>query len=294
MMKPHGVLPALITPVDDAGKINESMLRKMVDFVIDGGVHGVFALGTSAEFYALSHEEIRRILEITVDQTAGRVPVYAGANCISTRECVQLVELACEAKVDAVSVLTPMFISPDNEELYEHYTTIARNSDKPVLLYNNPDKTGVNLSPTLVERLAAVPNIVGIKDSSGNMTQAIDYLGRTKGMDFSVLMGRDTLIYATLCHGGHGAVAACANVAPKLVSGIYDAMQQGDHQLALELQMRLAPLRLAFTLGTFPQVVKEALKLLGMDAGNSFAPVRPLPEEQRGRLKQVLVEIGVL
>lgn len=294
MLKPYGVLPALITPLKKDGSLNEKALRQMIEYVIEGGVHGIFALGTTAEFYAIGPEAVRDILTIAKEQAAGRVPVYAGANSITTRESIRLVEIATEVGVDAISVLTPMFISPNDEELYAHYRAIAASTDRAIILYNNAPKTGVNLRPALVERLAGIENITGIKDSVGDFTQTIDYIRRTKDKEFSVMMGRDTLIYANLCHGGTGAVAACANVAPKIVSAIYNAWKNGDHAAALEHQMKLTPLRLAFTLGTFPAVIKESLKLLGIDAGPCFAPVSPLKDEERSQLRNILQEMDLL
>ena len=177
--------------------------------------------------------------------------------------------------MDAVSVLTPMFISPSQKELIEHYTAIAASTRLPVLLYNNPPKTGVNLAATTVAKLADVPNIVGIKDSSGDFTLTGEYIRLTRGKNFHVLLGRDTLIHAGLCYGGTGSIAACANVAPRLVADIYDKYVAGDINGSLEAQFKLAPLRIAFNLGTFPAVIKESLELLGIDAGAVHGPGGP-------------------
>lgn len=220
--------------------------------------------------------------------------MYAGANSITTRDAVELVELAGKVGVDAISVLTPMFISPSDEELFEHYRIIAESTDKPVLLYNNTPKTGVNLTPELVERLADIPNIVGIKDSKGDFTQISSYIQRTAAKEFQVLVGRDTLIYANLCQGGAGAVAACANVAPRLCADIYEHFKAGNREKALECQNRLNPLRLAFGMGTFPAVIKEALTMLGIEAGPCFRPVLPLKDGQKAHLRGILEKMELL
>jgi 4-hydroxy-tetrahydrodipicolinate synthase len=290
---PRGIVPAMVTPLTPEGKINERALRRFTDYLIQGGSHGLFVVGTTGEFYGLSPEEKRDLFQITVDQVRGRVPVYAGTGAITTRESIQLTRLAEEAKADAVSVLTPMFISPTQKELIRHYTAIAESTRLPVLLYNNPPKTGVNLAAATVAKLAEVPNIVGIKDSSGDFTLTGEYLRLTRGKDFHVLLGRDTLIYAGLCYGATGSIAACANVAPRLVADIYDKYVAGDLKGALEAQFTLAPLRIAFTLGSFPAVIKESLEMLGIDAGACMEPVGPMSSEEKEQLKKILKEMGL-
>ena len=293
--KPYGIIPAVVTPLDPAGAFSEKAMRKLINFLIDGGVHGLFITGTTGEFYGLSPEEKREIFEVTLDETKGRVPVYAGTNGITTRESVLLTQLAEKCGVDAVSVLTPMFITPTQEQLIGHYKTIAANTSLPVLLYNNPPKTGVNLAAPTVAKLAEVPNIVSIKDSSGDLTLTAEYIRLTRGIEhFNVLMGRDTLIYGALCYGAAGSIASCANVAPRLCADIFDKYMAGDLQGSLEAQFKLAPLRIAFTIGTFPAVIKESLALLGIDVGPCMDPVGPMTSEEREKLRQVLVQMELL
>lgn len=293
--RPGGIIPAVITPLTREGKLNEKALRKLIDYLISEGVHGLFVSGTTGEFYGLTPEEKKQIFNITMDEAKGRVPVYAGTNGITTRETVLLTHLAETCNVDAVSVLTPMFLAPDQEQLFNHYRTIAENTGLPVVLYNNPPKTGVSLNPLTVSRLAAIPNIAGIKDSSGDMTITAEYIRLTKGLnDFSVLVGRDTLIYGALCYGAAGSIAACANVAPGLCVEIYEKYMTGDLKGSLDAQFALAPLRIAFSLGTFPAVIKESLNLLGIDAGPCMEPAGPLKDEERSLLKKVLEEMGLM
>ena len=295
VFKPEGIIPAVITPLTRDGKFNEKAMRKLLNYLIDSGVHGLFVVGTTGEFYGLTPEEKRDIFRIAMDETKGKVPVYAGTNGITTRETVMLTQIAEECKVDAVSVLTPMFVSPTQDQLVKHYHTIAENTSLPVVLYNNPAKTSVNLAPATVARLAEVPNIVGIKDSSGDLTVTAEYIRLTQQTDnFSVLMGRDTLIYGGLCYGATGSIASCANVAPVLCVEIYEKFIAGDLQGSLKAQFRLAPLRIAFTLGTFPAVIKESLNLMGFEAGPCMDPAGPMTSDERAKLRKVLVDMGLL
>ncbi|HEY64917.1 MAG TPA: 4-hydroxy-tetrahydrodipicolinate synthase [Caldilineae bacterium] len=293
-MEFKGIIPAMVTPLDRDEELNEAALRQLVNHLIDGGVHGLFPVGSQGEFYGFTPDEKQRIWEIVVEETAGRVPVYAGTGAITTREVIALNKRAERAGVNAVSVITPYFIHPSQEELYRHYVAIAEATTLPVILYNNPGRTGgVNLSADLVARLAEHPNIVGIKDSSGDFSLTAEYI-RNTGDDFAVLLGRDTLIYAGLVHGAKGSITATANVVPSLVVEIYEAFIAGDLDRALQAQLRLAPLRLAFGLGTFPVVVKEALEMIGILAGPARSPVGPMSQANRDKLKAVLQEMGVL
>lgn len=293
--KPKGIIPAVITPLTAGEKFNEKAMRKLINYLIEGGVHGLFVVGTTGEFYGLTPEEKREILQVTMDETKGRVPVYAGTNGITTRESVVLTQLAEECNVDAVSVLTPMFLTPNQDQLIQHYKTVAANTSLPVILYNNPPKTGVNLTASTVAKLAEIPNIVSIKDSSGDLTLTAEYIRLTQGRnDFSVLMGRDTLIYGALCYGAVGSIASCANVAPRLCADIYEKFMVGDMKGALEAQFTLAPLRIAFTIGTFPAVIKESLTLLGIEAGPCMDPAGPMTSEEREKLRQVLIGMRLL
>jgi 4-hydroxy-tetrahydrodipicolinate synthase len=287
-----GVIPAVVTPMKADGQLDEQGLRRLIDHLIEQQVHGIFTIGTAGEFWALTVDEKRQVFDWTVDQVQGRVPVYLGTCAGTTTEAVQLARDAEKAGADALSVLTPLFIAPDEEEMYQHYRAIAEAVELPVLLYTNPDRTGNDLSPALVERLATeVDHIAGIKDSSGNLSQTVEYLRRTPD-DFRVLMGRDTLIYAAMVHGAAGAIAASANLAPDLSVGIYERFIAGDLKGALAFQLRLAPLRNAFSLGTFPAMLKTGLELLGLPAGPPRAPVSPLTGEARERLRSALAQAG--
>ena len=291
--EPKGIIPAMVTPITPEGKINVGALRKLTNYLIEGGVHGLFPVGSQGEFYALTFEEKKKVIETVIEETRGRVPVYAGTGAITTREAIALTQMAEAAGVSAVSVITPFFISPNENELYEFYSAIAKSTRLPILLYNNPGRTGVNMSVNFILRASKIENIVGIKDSSGDMTLMAECIRRAdKG--FSVLSGRDTLIYGVLCYGGKGGIAATANVAPKIVAEIYEAFVAGDLKRSLEAQFRLAPLRLAFDLGTFPVVIKEALNLIGIDAGVGIAPVGGIKPEAKEALRKILEGMGLM
>jgi 4-hydroxy-tetrahydrodipicolinate synthase len=293
MRSPHGIIPAMVTPLTVDDEVNESALRKLTNYLIEGGVHGLFPVGSQGEFWALSAEEKRRVWEVVVEETNGRVPVYAGTAAITTRETIALTRLAEKAGVDAVSILTPFFVSPGVDELYGHYCAVAESTSLPILLYSNPTRTGVGISPDLLARLAELENIVGIKDSSGDLQVTAEYI-RVVPRDFAVLMGRDTLIFAGLLYGAKGAIAATGNVAPALVVSIYERFKAGDMDGARRAQEALAPLRLAFSWGTFPVVIKEALDLIGMEGGPARAPVGPMSDERREQLLGVLRGMGIL
>ena len=197
--------------------------------------------------------------------------------------------------IDALSVLPPMFVSQTQYEVSEYYREIASETNLPIIIYNNRPKTNVTVEPATVAKLAEIDNIIGVKDSTGDMTNTEEYLRLTRGMDnFHVMMGRDTLIYAALCYGASGAIASCANVAPKIAVDIYEKFRAGDAAGALDAQFRFSALRIATNMGTFPVVLKEALKLIGHDCGDCVKPIQPLNDEQRARLKKVLVDMGLL
>lgn len=290
---PKGIIPPMITPLDKDENVDKKAIGRVVNHLIKGGVHGLFPLGSTGEWYGLDFNQKREILETVMEENNKRLPVYAGTGAVTTKETIRLTKLATEIGVDALSVITPVFITPNDQELFNHYQAIASSTDLPIILYNNPGRTGINLSVDLVVKLSKIDNIVGIKDSSGDMTQGVEYIRRTDD-NFAVLAGRDTLIYGFLSYGGKGAIAATANIAPQIVVKIYEEYQKGNYQEALKAQFQLAPLRIAFSLGSFPVVMKEGLNLLGLEVGTTFKPVESLTDEARGKLKEVLKNMQLL
>jgi 4-hydroxy-tetrahydrodipicolinate synthase len=294
MFTPRGVIPALVTPLDRGGELIEQALREVLEFTISNGVHGVFILGSSGEIYGLSDEQKRRVVELTVEHVNGRVPVYAGASEITTRDCVKTAKMVeAVGGVSALSVLTPYFISPTQAELVDHFSDIAASTELPILLYGNEGRTHVKITAETAVALSAIDNVIGIKDSSGDMSLMSEFI-RTTPDDFAVLAGRDTLIYAGLCHGATGAIASTANIAPKLVSEIYNSYIAGDHVRSLELQFALAPLRKVLEMANFTVVLKEGLRLAGVDVGYALAPAHDLSPAQRDTLAAVISDIDVV
>lgn len=289
-----GIVVPLVTPFNKDETIDEGALRQIVDYLIDAGVHGLFPSGSQGELYALTPEEKKRVMEIVIEQANGRVFVMPSTGAITTRESIMLSRYAESCGADAISVITPYFIQPSAEEQIEHMTRIAEAVSIPVLAYNNPGRTHVSFTPAMAAEVARrTSNFVGIKDSSGDLTNTLEYIEACPP-GFRTFIGRDTLIYPALCCGCVGAVAATANVAPDLVVGIYEAFQAGDHALALERQRKLAPLRRAFSLGSFPVVVKDAMELMGLPAGPCRAPIRSLEGPARERLIAILRDLGKL
>lgn len=290
--RPQGIIPAMVTPVDDSDRINLPAARALARRLADAGVHGVFVNGSQGEWYAFNDEEKVALLEAVVDEVGERVSVYAGAAAFTTREAIQQAQAAERCGAHAVSVLTPFFIRPSDEELYAHFAAVAQSTSLPILPYNNPTRTGVHIRPELVRRLAEVANVVGIKDSSGDLLTTGDFI-RVAPKRFAVLVGHDGLIFPGLLYGASGAISSTANVAPELVVAIYNRTIAGDLEDARDLQSRLTPLRQAFTLGTFPAVVKEALSILGYPVGRTRAPVGPLTPLAREGLQAVLESMGL-
>lgn len=289
-----GIIVPVVTPFHEDESLNEDGLRQIVDYLIAGGVHGIFPCGSQSELFSLSMDEAKRVIDAAVAASNGRVPVIAGTGMVTTRDSVELSRYAETAGADALSVITPYFIKPTPEELRKHFLRICEAVSIPVLGYNNPGRTGVPLPPETVAAIAKeAPNFVGIKDSSGDLTNTLAYIEQTPPT-FRTFMGRDTLIYAALCYGCVGAVAATANVVPELVVGIYDAFMAGDHALALQRQRALSPLRQAFSLGSFPVVVKDAMNLIGLPAGPARAPITSLTGQPREKLVAVLKGLGKL
>lgn len=289
----NGIIPAMLTPMDQNGEINEKVLRELTNYLIENGVHGLFAVSSTGECYGLSFEEKKKLLKIVLEEAAGRVSVYAGTGLITTRDTIKMTQLAEEMGVDAVSVITPMFVRPNNKELYNHFKSVADSVDIPVMLYNNPARTGVNIDSDLLKELSEIDNIVGIKDSSGDMTLIGEFIRKTPA-DFNVLIGKDTLILSGLLYGANGAIASTANLAPKLLVDIYEQFMNGDLDKARKAQFDLFPLRMSYSLGSFPVIIKDGLKLLGIDAGNTLGPVESLGDQEREELKSILKDINVI
>lgn len=275
-----GVVVPILTPIDQEEQIDEPALREQVDYVIAGGVAGILAFGSNGEFYVMEEEQMEQGIRIIMEQAAGRASVYFGIGAIGTKKCCRLARMADKAGVAGISILQPMFLKPTEAELFRHFKTIAQSvAHLPVLLYNNPGRVGYTLSAGLVERLAhEVPNIVGMKDTSGDITQTSEFIRRNRDVGFRVFGGKDTLLYASLCHGAVGGVCTAANFMPELITDIYNKYVAGDLAGALEAQFKLNPVRLSMDGASFPVATKDMAKLRGRPAGEPFKPNLSTPE----------------
>ncbi len=275
-----GVVVPILTPIDENEMIDEVKLREQVDYVIEGGVLGILAFGSNGEFYVIEEDEMERGLQIMVDQAAGRVPVYFGIGAISTKKCVRLAKMAVANGAAGISILQPMFLKPTETELFLHFKTIADAvPETPVLLYNNPGRVGYTMSGNLVDRLAhEVKNIVGMKDTSGDITQTSEFIRRTRDVNFKVFGGKDTLLYASMCHGAVGGVCTAANFMPELITDVYNKFVAGDLQGSLEAQFKLNPVRLSMDPASFPVAAKDMANLRGRDIGVPYKPNLATPE----------------
>lgn len=287
----RGIIPPVITPMNEDESINEQELRNQVNRLIQAGVHGLFPFGTNGESYILSEKEKEQVLSIVVQENRGRVPVYAGSGCVGTKDTIRMSQMAEALGADVLSVITPWFAKASDEELYDHYCAVASAVTIPVVLYNIPARTGNSLSPALVERLSAVDNIVGVKDSSGNFDNMLQYLERTrKKGDFVVLSGNDSLIYWNLLAGGSGGIAGCANVYPETMTAIYERFMKGDLEGARKAQDSIRSFRNCFQYGNPNTIVKAAVGMLGYPVGKCRAPFDQIPPQGLEAIRRVIDE----
>jgi 4-hydroxy-tetrahydrodipicolinate synthase len=290
----RGIIPPLVTPMQSNEDIDLPRLRFLIDHLIAKGVHGIFVLGTTGECYALDEREKQAIIATSVEQVNKRVPVFAGTGAETTREAIRITKLAEKEGADGVSVITPYFIMPSQQELVDHYRRMAEQTALSIVLYSNPATCGgLKIEPETVARLAESPNIRGIKDSSGDLQNFVETV-RLVPEHFGCLMGRDTLICASLIFGGKGAVPASCNIAPDYCVAVYEAFIRGDQAAAKAAQARLSPVRISLTLGTAPGTVKAAMNMLGMQVGPSRSPIGPLSPEKQQKLRAVLTAAGLM
>ena len=286
-----GIIPPIVTPMNEDESVNEKELRNQVNRQIKGGIHGLFPFGTNGEGYILNEKEKEEVLSIVIDETKGRVPVYAGTGCISTKDTIRQSQMAESLGADVLSIITPSFAAASQNELYDHYKAVAEAVDMPIVLYNIPARTGNALAPATVAKLSKIPNIVGAKDSSGNFDNMLQYIKQTRdSKDFAVLSGNDSLILWNLLAGGTGGIAGCANVFPEVMASIYNYFAAGDLENARKAQDSIRSFRGCFKYGNPNTIVKTAVNLLGYPVGKCRAPFNQVPEEGIEALKKVLAE----
>jgi 4-hydroxy-tetrahydrodipicolinate synthase len=288
-----GSLVALITPMRTDGSVDEKAFAAFVDWQIKEGTHGVVPVGTTGESPTLSHSEHRRVVEIAIEVAAGRVPVIAGAGSNSTEEAIALTRHAKEAGADAALVVTPYYNKPTQEGMFLHYTAIADAVDLPIIIYNIPPRSVIDMTVETMARLAKHRNIVGVKDATANLARPL-HTRRACGDDFSQLSGEDHTALAFNAAGGHGCISVTANIAPRLCSEMQTAWAEGRVADAMAIQNRLVPLHDAMFAETSPGPVKYAASLLDKTSERCRLPLAPTLEPTRARVKAAMAEVGLL
>ena len=283
-----GIICAMITPLDENQDINPKATRELIDYLINKGVYGLFILGTNGECHVLTDDEKVEFAKIVIEHTNNRVPVFVGTGGNSTREVINLSKRMEAIGASALSIITPYFVPPTQKELIEHYKAVAAEVSLPIMMYNMPGKTGIKIEPESVKELAKVKNIVGIKDSGGKLDNMKAYLDATKGEDFGVFSGSDSLILDILKVGGHGAVAATANFLAGIDVAIYNNFIKGDIEAAQKAQDSIEELRRILKFGTIPSVIKQTVVFNGINVGPARLPVSRVTGEKLDEIKRVV------
>jgi 4-hydroxy-tetrahydrodipicolinate synthase len=288
-----GSFVALITPMDANGDLDEDALARFVDWQIREGTQGLVPVGTTGESPTLTHDEHKRVVEATLAAAKGRVPVIAGAGSNCTREAVDLAKHAKRAGADAVLVVTPYYNKPTQEGLFLHFSAIADQADIPVVIYNIPGRSVIDMSVETMARLAASRNIVGVKDATANLARPL-HTTRAIGGDFSQLSGEDHTALAFLAAGGHGCISVTGNIAPRLVSQMHHAWGDGRLTEAMAIQARLVPLHDSMFAESNPGPVKYAASLLGHTSEHCRLPLAPCAEATKAKVRAAMTEVGLL
>jgi 4-hydroxy-tetrahydrodipicolinate synthase len=289
----QGAMVAIVTPFKD-GQIDEAALRRLIEFQIANGTHGIVPCGTTGESPTLSFAEHERVVEITVEQVNKRVPVIAGTGSNNTTEAIELTKHAKSAGADGALMISPYYNKPTQEGLYRHFKKVAESVDIPILLYNIPGRTAVNIEPDTIARLAKIDNIVGVKEASGSMKQIADVIARC-GDNFTTLSGEDYLTYPLLCVGGKGVISVVSNVAPRDMADLCTLCLGGKFAEAMKLFYRMLPLCHALFYETNPAPVKAALAMMQkIESDEVRLPLAPMSEANRERLRRDLQAYGLL
>ena len=288
-----GSLVALITPMRDDGSVDEKAYAAFVDWQIEEGTHGVVPVGTTGESPTLSHAEHRRVVEIAIEVSKGRVPVIAGAGSNSTEEAIELTRHAKEAGADAALIVTPYYNKPTQEGMYLHFKAIADSVDLPIIIYNIPPRSVVDMSVETMARLAKHKNIVGVKDATANLVRPL-HTRIACGDDFCQLSGEDHTALSFNAAGGVGCISVTGNVAPRLVSEMQTAWAEGRVKDAMAIQNRLVPLHDALFTETNPAPAKYAASLLGKTSERCRLPLAPLMQSTKDRVRAAMAEVGLL
>ncbi|WP_298215782.1 4-hydroxy-tetrahydrodipicolinate synthase [Acidocella sp.] len=289
----HGSFTALITPMRDDGSIDADAYARLIDWQIAEGTNGIVPVGTTGESPTLSHEEHKHVVELAIKSARRRVPVIAGAGSNSTAEAIALALHAETAGADAVLVVTPYYNKPTQEGLYQHFKAVAESISIPVIIYNIPGRSVIDMSVETMARLAGIKNIAGVKDATANLSRPL-HTRRACGADFIQLSGEDHTLIGYLASGGHGCISVTANVAPGLCAAIHQAWSRGETQKALDLQMHLLPLHDAMFCESNPGPVKFAASLLGFGANHVRLPLVPVSPASAEQVRTAMRETGLL
>lgn len=288
----NGSYTALVTPFRD-GAVDEEAFVRIVEWQIREGTHGLVPVGTTGESPTLSHDEHKRVVELTVATSAGRVPVIAGAGSNSTAEAIEFAKHAKSVGANAVLIVTPYYNKPTQEGLYQHYKAINDAVDLPIIIYNIPGRSVVDMSVETMSRCYELPNVVGVKDATANLAR-VSQQRAAMGPVFNQLSGEDATALGFMAHGGHGCISVASNVAPRLSADFQEACLKGDYATALALQDRLMPLHDVMFIETNPSPVKYALSRLGMCSAEARLPLVPLKESTKQAIDAAMVKVGLL
>jgi len=288
----EGSIVAMVTPFRD-GKVDEVKIRELVQFHVKNGTDAIVPCGTTGESPTLSHAEHKRVVEVTIETAAGRIPVVAGTGSNSTAEAIDLTQHAKKAGADGVLMVCPYYNKPTQAGLVAHYTAVAAAVDIPIIMYNIPGRTGVNMLTETVAALAGLPNIVGMKEASGSLEQMTEVISLC-GDRLTVVSGDDTLTLPLMAVGGKGVISVVANIVPKETAEMTRAALNGDWKRAKELHLRLFPLCKAMFYETNPIPVKTAMQLLGRLNGEVRLPLCPMSPANRDKLQKALRAYGLL
>lgn len=288
----HGVIAAIVTPFDAHDHLDEAAARRIVRYVIEGGIQGIMTAGGTGEFPHLTREERREITRIAVEEAGGRVPVIAGTAACSTRESIDLTLDAAEAGASAAILTPPFYFRLPGKALFDHFVAVAGASRIPIVVYNNPLYTGNDLGPALIAEIAQIENVIGLKQSSSDLGQLVEVIRRA-GPRISICTGIDSQFYAALCVGGKGIFSTAACVIPLQMAAIYRSFCAGDHPAALEWHQRVQPLNQYFEYDPgYVAPCKEALEMLGLNAGRARKPLPELTTEERAGIRRALYDLG--
>jgi len=290
--KIEGIITALITPFTEEGDIDEQALQELVEFQVKSGVHGLYPCGTVGEGPTMSIEQRKRVAEIVVDKVKARIPVIVHIGTINTTMTIELAKHAEKVGADALGCVTPYYFTLDDDAIVEHYRRVAEAVRMPIFVYNIPHRTNINITPNLMAKLAKLPNITGIKDSSRDFTQLCEYIEKL-GKGFTIICGTDALIIPALFMGAKGSISSISNVFPELFVDAYDAYKNRSYEKAITLQYRIIAARRVLAKPAIAPL-KEALKMRGYRAGTVKNPLRPMTEGETIKLRDSLMELGLI